>query len=439
VKILYVSQYFPPEMGAPAARASELAHHWAAAGNDVSVLTGFPNHPTGVVPAEWRPRLRRLIYRERISVEPESAEVRGPKQARPIQVFRTWLWPLPNRKPHERMRNYASFCISAGLRGLALPRPDVIIATSPQLLVALAGWWLAFARKIPFVFEVRDLWPESLTAVGIGDEDSLLHRVLAGLAGFLYERADLIVVVTPAFRDYLIEHWRVPAEKLAVVENGVETDLFAPRSEAGDRALRRELRVDLAGRKDKFIVCYVGTMGMAHGLETLLDAAAELLREKAEIMFLLIGEGTDKARIKSLAQTRHLTNIRFLDQQPRERIPGFVSASDACLVLLKKTDVFKTVIPTKMLEFMSCARPVIVGVGGQARQIVEEAHAGIAIEPENAKELAQAIVQLANDPNVGRTLGQHGREYIRQTLSREQTATKYIEILNRFSKQKPLP
>lgn len=427
-------------MGAPAARASELAHHWAAAGYDVSVLTGFPNHPTGVVPAEWRSRLRRLIYLERISAEPESAGVPGSKQelSRPIQVFRTWLWPLPNRKPHERIRNYASFCISAGLRGLTLPRPDVIIATSPQLLVALAGWWLAFARKIPFVFEVRDLWPESLTAVGIGGEDSLLHRVLAKLAGFLYERADLIVVVTPAFRQHLIEHWRVPAEKIAVVENGVEIDLFAPQSEAGDRALRRELSADLIG-EGKFIVCYVGTMGMAHGLETLLDAAAELLHEKPEIMFLLIGEGADKARIKSVAETRHLTNIRFLDQQPRERIPGFVSASDACLVLLKKTDVFKTVIPTKMLEFMSCARPVIVGVEGQARQLVEEAHAGITIEPENAKELAQAIVRLANDPTLGRTLGQHGRQYIRHNLSRERTAKNYLEILNRFSKYKPLP
>ncbi len=206
MKILYVSQYFPPEMGAPAARASELAHHWAQAGHDVSVLTGFPNHPTGVVPAEWRSRLRRLIYNEKIGQ---------------VNVFRSWLWPLPNRKAHERMRNYASFCLSSGLRGLTLPRPDVIIATSPQLLVAVAGWWLGFARQVPFVFEVRDLWPESLTAVGMGDENSFLHHGLAAVACFLYERSDRIVVVTPAFKQHLIERWRVPEERISVVENGV--------------------------------------------------------------------------------------------------------------------------------------------------------------------------------------------------------------------------
>ena len=142
MKILYISQYFPPEMGAPAARASELAAHWAQAGHEVSVLTGFPNHPTGVVPPEWRARLRKLTCHERING---------------VNVFRTWLWPLPNRTAHERMRNYASFCVSAALRGMTIPRPDVVIASSPQLLVGLSGWWIAFSRQLPFVFEVRDL------------------------------------------------------------------------------------------------------------------------------------------------------------------------------------------------------------------------------------------------------------------------------------------
>ncbi len=415
MKILYVSQYFPPEMGAPAARAAELARHWAQAGHSVSVLTGFPNHPTGVVPDEWRARLRRLTFREKVNG---------------VDVFRTWLWALPNRKAHERMRNYASFCLSAGLRGLFLPRPDVVIATSPQLLVALAGWWLAFARQIPFVFEVRDLWPESLTAVGMGNEDSLLHHALAAVAGFLYERADRIVVVTPSFREHLVKHWRVPEEKIAVVENGVETDLFSPQSPAADDSLRRQL-----GAQGKFLACYVGTMGMAHGLETLLDAAAELQLHNSNVLFLLVGEGAEKARIKALAQARGLTNVCFLDQQPRERIPAFISASDACLVLLKKTEVFKTVIPTKMLEFMSCARPVIIGVDGQARQIVEAAGAGLAIEPENAGALVDAIGQLTANPERGIQLGQKGREHILRYYTRGRTAEKYIEVLQRLLKK----
>jgi colanic acid biosynthesis glycosyl transferase WcaI len=403
-------------MGAPAARAAELAHHWAETGHDVSVLTGFPNHPTGVVPDEWRPRLWRLTYHEK---------------AGRMHVYRTWLWPLPNRKAHERMRNYASFFASAALRGLTLPRPDVIIGTSPQLLCALAGWWLGFARRMPFVFEVRDLWPESLTAVGVGNENSLLHRSLAAIARFLYERSDHIVVVTPAFKEHLIQRWSVPAERIDVVENGVETDLFAPQSQDANAALRQRLAAD-----GKFLACYVGTLGMAHGLETLLDAATRLQRDNPHVMFIVVGEGAEKERIKSLAHDRGLDNIRFLDQQPRETIPAFISASDVCLVLLKKTDVFKTVIPTKLLEFMSCARPVIIGVDGQARKIVEEAEAGIVIEPENPDALAQAIQQLAANRTLGLEFGRRGREHIVKHLSRRQTAEKYLQVLEALIQHK---
>lgn len=413
MKILYVSQYFPPEMGAPAARAAELARHWAEAGHDVSILTGFPNHPTGVVPPEWRGRFRRLTYREKVGR---------------VNVFRTWLWPLPNRKAHERMRNYASFCVSAAVRGLALALPDVIIATSPQLLVGLAGWWLAFSRRVPFVFEVRDLWPESLKAVGAGTEDSMLYHGLGAVAGFLYQRADRIVVVTPAFKDHLMRRWRVSAEKIAIVENGVETDLFAPATPTAVHQVRDQLRA-----RNKFLVSYIGTMGNAHGLETLLDAASALQHQNPNVLVLLVGEGAEKERIKALAESRALNNVRFLDQQPREKIPAIISASDACLVLLKRTDVFKTVIPTKMLEFMSCARPVILGVEGQAREIVEEAGAGLAIEPENPKALVGAIQLLAANRELAATLGSKGREYILGQFSRRQTAEKYIKVLEKLT------
>jgi len=396
-------------MGAPAARAAELTQHWAQAGHEVSVLTGFPNHPTGIVPAEWRSRLHRLTCHQK---------------AGRVDVFRTWLWPLPNRKPHERMRNYASFCLSSALRGLSIPRPDVIIATSPQLLVALSGWWLAFARRVPFVFEVRDLWPESLAAVGAGDETSFLHRSLSAVAKFLYQRSDHTVVVTAAFKQHLMQHWQVPDEKISIVENGVETALFAPSPPGANAALRAQL-----GAEGKFLVCYVGTMGMAHGLETLLDAATSLQSQRKEILFLLIGEGAEKERIKFAAHSRGLANVRFLDQQPRAKIPAFISASDACLVLLKKTDVFKTVIPTKMLEFMSCARPVVLGVEGQSRQIMEEARAGLVIEPENSEALARAITQLAANPELRQALGQNGREFILRRFSRRTTAETYIHVL----------
>lgn len=404
-------------MGAPAARAAELARHWAAVGHEVSVLTGFPNHPTGIVPEEWRPRLRRLTHREKVEG---------------VDVYRTWLWPLPNRKSHERMRNYASFCISAGLRGLTLPRPDVIIATSPQLLVGLAGWWLGFTRQIPFIFEVRDLWPESLTAVGVGSEDSVLHHALAAIARFLYDHSARIVVVTPAFRERLIQDWRVPAGKISIVENGVETEMFAPARQADTNALRERL-----GVQGHFVASYIGTMGNAHGLETLIEAATLLQRQNSGVIVLLIGEGAEKARIKELASSRNLANVRFLDQQPREKIPAFISASDACIVLLKKTEIFKTVIPTKMLEFMSCARPVILGVDGQARQIIDEAEAGIAIEPENSAALADTINHLAANRRLCDELGQKGREHILRHFSRGRTAEKYIEVLEQLITPRP--
>ena len=403
MKILYVSQYFPPEMGAPAARADELARHWVRMGHDVTVLTGFPNHPTGVVPVEWRSRLRGLLFKETVDG---------------VHVARTWLWPLPNRKAHERIRNYASFWVSASVSGLGLQKPDVVVGTSPQLLVALSGWWLAWWKRVPFVFEVRDLWPESLAAVGAGSEGSALHRTLSTIAGFLYRRSDHIVVVTPAFKDHLIQHWRVPAQKVSIVENGVETDLFRPCPPE-----------KVPGTEDRFLICYIGTMGMAHGLETLISAAEQLQRPLPQAMFLLIGEGAEKERIEQLAAACQLSNICFLGQQPRERIPGYIAGVDVCLVMLKKTELFKTVIPTKLLEYMSCEKAVIVAVDGQARKIVEEAIAGIFVEPEDSSALAEAIHVLAADPERRRRMGISGREYILSNLSRERTARSYIEVL----------
>ena len=407
MKILYVSQYFPPEMGAPAARAAELSRHWARMGHDVTVLTGFPNHPTGVVPEEWRSRLRQLLYKETVDG---------------VRVVRTWLWPLPNRKAHERIRNYASFCVSSAISGLDLAKPDVVIGTSPQLLVALSAWWLAWWKRVPFVFEVRDLWPESLAAVGAGEEGTALHRVLGAIAGFLYRRADRIVVVTPAFKDHLIRHWHVPDAKIAIVENGVETDLFRPDPAATET--RKNLKLE-----DRFLICYIGTMGMAHGLETLIAAAEQLQKSLPKAMFLLIGEGAEKQRIVELAAARGLSNVRFMGQQPREEIPAYISASDACLVMLKKTELFKTVIPTKLLEYMACERPVIVAVDGQARQLVEEARAGIFVEPEDSGALVNAILALSADPERRQRMGANGRGYIVARLSRERTAQDYIGVL----------
>ena len=388
-----------------------MSRLWVEDGHEVTVLTGFPNHPTGVVPIEYRRRFRRLVMRDLYHG---------------VDVVRTWLLPLPNRKAHERILNYSSFCVSSATTGMFLRKPDLVIATSPQLLVGLSGWWLARVNGVPFVFEVRDLWPESLAAVGMGREQSALHRGLAGIAGFLYRSSDRLVVVTPAFKEHLIRHWRVPAEKIFVVENGVDTRLFGRL--ACNVALRRELDAD-----EKFVVSYIGTIGAAQGLETLLEAASRLRERAPQVLFLVVGEGAEKARMVSLARARGLDNVRFVDQQQREKIPAYISASDACLVLLKKTELFKTVLPTKMLEFMACGRPVILGVDGHARQVLEQAKAGVSVEPEDAGALGEAVMRLAADPVLGETMGRNGRQHVLRYFSRRDSAKLYLELLQDLS------
>lgn len=394
-------------MAAPAARVSEHAQHWVKAGHNVTVLTGFPNHPDGVLAPEYRRHFRRVIFRETMQS---------------VNVVRSWLLPIATRKSYQRMLSFGSFFLSLLVTGSFLEKPDIVIATSPQLLVGLAGWWISRLKRVPFVLEIRDLWPESLVAVGIGTANSFLYRLLAKLAAFLYRAADRIVVVTPAFREHLVRKYPVLREKISVIPNGVEAKIFAPRNP--DPSLREAL-----GGTGAFIVSFIGTVGLAHGLDTLIGAAEKSQSSNPEVLFLLVGEGADRERIIEIARTKKLTNVRFLPQQPRARIPDFIAISDVCLVLLKKSQVFKTVIPTKMLEFMSCSRPVILGVEGQAQEILEQSHAGICIEPENFAALSEAIVKLRNDEQLRQTMGRNGREYILASLSRSRLAAEYLEVL----------
>lgn len=395
-------------MGAPAARVAELSRLWTEAGHEVTVLTGFPNHPTGVIPLEYRKKIWQLVYREQLDG---------------INVVRSWLLPFANRKPYERVLNYSSFCISAASTGMLLSPPDVVIATSPQLLVGLSGCWLAQWQRVPFILEIRDLWPESLAAVGACADCSALYRMLNRVAGFLYRACDHIVAVTPAFKSHLLSHWRLPAEKVSVVTNGTDTNLFNARIPSPE--VLSSLQAE-----GKFLVSYIGTMGMAHGLESVVEAAARLQNSMPNILFLFLGEGAEKEKIISRVRERGLTNIRFVSQQPRENIPAYICASDVCLVPLRRSELFNTVLPTKMLEFMSCARPVIVGVDGLARNIVEQAQAGICVEPENPSDLAKAITRLAANPALCEELGRNGRRHILQNFTRRRTAEDYLRILS---------
>lgn len=408
MKILYISQYFPPEIGAPSARVSELCRLWAAQGHQVTVLTGFPNHPTGIVPKEYRRKLWGLTMTEMVEG---------------VRVVRTWLAPVANRKSWERMLNYSSFCISAILRGALLDRPDVVIATSPQLLVGLSGWCLARLKRVPFVFEVRDLWPESLIAVGVSHPQAPIFRALSKIADLLYRKAQHIVVVSPAFVGCLERDWKVPREMISVVVNGVRTELFNPTVDGS--AVRAEL-----GLQDKFVVSFIGTVGNAHGIDVLVETARLMSVTCPNVVFLVVGEGAEKQKLKDIARNAGIPNLMILDSQPRTNIPALIRSSDVCLVLLRKSEVFKTVIPTKMLEFMACGRPVVVGVEGVAKEIIESANAGICIPPEDAMALAEAILSLYGDEERRNALGENGRNFIISRMSRSQTATDYLDVLS---------
>jgi glycosyltransferase involved in cell wall biosynthesis len=344
-----------------------------------------------------------------------------------IRILRTWMYLAANRGFGRRILNYLSFMLTAIFASFFAPRCDLVIGTSPQFFTACAAWVIATVRRRPFVFEVRDLWPESIVAVGAMrstapgfNPGKCVISMLQALARFLYRRAARIVVLTDSFRRVL-ESYGVPSDKIRVVTNGVDLALFRP----GERYNRVRQELGVGG---EFVASYVGTLGMAHGLETVLDAAEGLRRER-DIRFLIMGSGAEKEHLEALALKRDLENIVLIDRQPHDRMPEFLAASDACLVLLRKAELFKTVIPSKLFEAMGAARPIILGVQGEAEAIVREGECGIVIEPENAAELAAAVRELKEDPSRATRLGENGRVLARRSFSRDALADQYAAIL----------
>jgi putative colanic acid biosynthesis glycosyltransferase WcaI len=410
VKILYVSQYFPPEMGAPSARVHELSREWVKRGHDVSVLTGFANHPIGqkVQKDKWR-----ITRRERIDG---------------IDVVRSYIWAAPNKAKVKRMLSYASFMASAAIIGaIRIRRPDVIIATSPQLLCALAGYLLSVRFRVPFVFEVRDLWPESVLAVEAMKENMIV-RSLKLLAKFLYARAGSIVTVGGGYRDEIHDRYGIPLERMEVIPNGIDTELFVPGSR--DNEVRREY-----GWGDRFIVLYLGTHGMAHALHVVLEAA-EKLKDRTEILFAFVGEGAEKQKLMQLAEDKRLDNVQFIDYQPKGRVPLFYAACDVGLVPLRNTRLFQRVLPSKIFEFMGMAKPIFLSVDGEARTLVEEAQAGSYVPPENAQALCDEVLRAASNPEILKIMGMRGRSFVLRNFDRSDLADRYLNLLSNLAEKR---
>jgi colanic acid biosynthesis glycosyl transferase WcaI len=404
--VLYISQYFPPEMGAPAARVHEVSREWVRLGHRVTVLTGFPNHPTGVIPEAYRGRIR---ARER-------------KDG--IDVLRTWLYAAPNRGRVRRILNYLSFPASALVLGLPRVRDvDVVVATSPQFFVAVAGWVAAAVLRRPFVFEVRDLWPDSIEAVQ-AMRSRVVLRALRAVEGFLYRRADRIVAVARSTPRILAERG-FDAAKMRVIPNGVDLEAFRPGPKENE--VRRGL-VPPGG----FLLSYVGTHGMAHALHVLLETA-ESLRGDPRFRFVLVGDGAEKPRLQEMARARGLDNVTFVEQQPRERLLDYYHASDACLVPLRKTPLFRAVLPSKMFEIMGAGRPIVLGVEGEAAELLEESQAGLAVPPESVPALRDALLRLAGDPAAAEEMGRRGRRYVETRYSRPVLAAAYGDVLQELA------
>ncbi|HWQ35560.1 MAG TPA: glycosyltransferase family 4 protein [Blastocatellia bacterium] len=404
MRITFLCQYFPPEMGAPSARTYEHARHWAALGHEVTVITGFPNHPTGIIRPEYRGQ---FIRREKVDG---------------IDLLRTWIYCAPNKGFFKRVLNFLSFfCSSFILGALLTQRPDVVVGTSPQFFCAVSAWLLSRLKRVPFVFEVRDIWPQSAIELG-ALKNPLIIRALETIELLLYRRAALIVIVAESTKPYLLAKG-IPADRIALIPNGIDPQYLAQAKAASGESVRAE-----TGLQDRFIVSYIGTHGMSHALDTVLKAAAQL-RDDAAIHFLFVGEGAEKDRLRQMAAELKLANVTFLKEQPRDRLLDFYRASDASLVPLRRLDIFKKVLPSKIFELMGTGSPIICSVEGEAAALIRRAEAGLCIEPENAAALVAAIRQLRADPHLRAQLGAAGERFVKTHYLRTVLAERYVEAL----------
>lgn len=412
MRITFLCQYFPPEMGAPAARTWEHTREWVAQGHTVTVVTGFPNHPTGIL---------RPAYRGRILARESPAGV---------DLLRTWVYCAANKGFFRRSLNFLSFFGSSLLfGGLLTKRPDVVIGTSPQFFCAVAAFLLSCWKRVPFVFEVRDIWPQSAIELG-AIRNRLLIRTLEAMETQLYRRAALIVIVAESTRAYLRAKG-IPAEKIALIPNGID-ERFLQAATRHPEQIRAE-----HGWQEKFLVGYIGTHGMSHALASVLDAA-ERLRDDPTFHFLFVGEGAEKERLMRLAEERRLANVTFLPEQPREELAAFYRACDIGLVPLRRLPIFQKVLPSKLFEWMGVGRPIVCSVEGEAAQLVETSGGGQCVEPESVEALVNALQRLQQDPTQRAQMGRAGEAFVKTRYTRAHLARDYIRVVcERISSSSP--
>lgn len=410
MRILFVSHYFPPEVNAPATRTYEHCVRWAKKGHDVTVITCNPNCPTGEVYEGHRNRLM-----------PQVEVIDG------IRTVRVWTFLAANAGRFRRTLNYVTFLMSVLVVGFFQKKPDVLVATSPQFFSGLGGVLLGKLRRVPTVLEVRDVWPASIEAVGAVRNKPML-RLLVGMERLMYWLADHIVTVGPGYRNHIEERTRGKAE-ITVITNGVDTTRYVPCDRDPTFLSEHEL-------ENSFVCSYVGTVGMAHGLEVMIRAA-RMLREKqrTDIKFCVVGDGAKRRDLERQAKAANVDDlIKFVGLQPKDRIPRLLASSDAVLVHLNGCELFSTVIPSKIFEIMASERPIIMGVDGVARDIVSEASAGLPMIPDDAEDLVRIVERLCDEPSLCQDLSETGRRFVENFYNRDTLAQDYLSLLFRVAR-----
>lgn len=406
--ILFLTDNFPPEVNAPASRTFEHCREWVRAGHRVTVITGAPNFPTGKVFAGYRNKIW------------QTETMDG------VKVIRVWTYITANEGFFRRVLDYVSFMVAATCAAPAVRNVDVVIGTSPQFFTACAAWMVGTMKRVPWVFELRDIWPESIKAVG-AMRDSAVIRLLEKMEMFLYRKASRIITVTHSFKRTL-ERRGIAGEKIDVVTNGVDLSSFVPLPK--DQEMVEEL-----GLHGKFVAGYIGTHGLAHGLETLLDAAAMLkdLPEGKDIQILFLGDGARKAGLVADARARGLDNVVFLDTVPKAHVSRYWSLLDVSIIHLRNSELFATVIPSKLFECMGMGIPVLHGIPGESAEIVRRENVGEVFASGNHTQLVQLLLRIRDDKPGYELYRQNCLQAARHYERRELAATMLdsIEMLTR--------
>jgi len=402
IKIVLVTEYFPPETGAGSNRAFEHCRFWSRKGAIVTVITGFPDYPSGIIPPKYRGR---ILYKENIEG---------------INVIRTFTIAAPNRGFIRRVISFISFMISSIVQGsLLVGTQNVIIATSPPFFVGISGYIISKLKNIPFIFEVRDLWPESIIQLG-QLKNKVIIKILEWIELKLYQKSVRIISVTDSYVNF-IHKKGIPKEKISVVKNGVNLEQFKPQPT--NEELKRDMNLE-----GKFVVAYIGTFGLSHALDKIITTAHSL-NEYREIAFLFIGDGAEKANLISQAKNLNLRNITFIPSVPKEQLGSYYSICDILLVPLRKLSLFKTVIPSKIFEIMAMRKPIIISVEGEAQKIIEEANSGFFSEPENPVLLKEKILYAYKNPKILLEMANNGRKYVEENFDRSKIADEYKKII----------